>query len=150
MINIYMDSRPEVLEELYISGLFEDNFLEADPRSTKSVFELNLESCYNLLAAGMMKIIVVRDEETPIGYLIYNVVPKDLFTKECVASTICLYLKPEYRGGTVFKRMLDFAESSAHMYGATVLHIGLTPTTASLERFGYHVDNIVYSKLLEV
>lgn len=150
MINFYMESTQETLEELYIAGLFEDNFLEADPRSTQSHFELNLESCYNLLAAGMMKIIVVRDGDTPVGYFIYNLVPKDLFTKECVASTICLYIKPEYRGGVVFKRMIEFAERSALMYGATVLHVGLTPTTASLERFGYHVDNIVYSKLLEV
>ncbi|WP_033928829.1 GNAT family N-acetyltransferase, partial [Vibrio cholerae] len=149
MINIYMDSTPETLEQLYIAGLFEENFIEADPRSTKSNFELNLESCYNLLAADMMKIIVVKDEDTPVGYVIYTIVPQDLFTKECVASTVCLYLKPKYRGGTVFKRMIEFAETSAHMYGATVLHIGLTPTTASLERFGYHVDNIVYSKLLE-
>lgn len=150
MIEIAMESSKEVLEELYIVGLFEENFLEVDPRSTKSNFELNLESCYNLLDAGMMKMIVVRDNGTPVGYFIYYLVPQDLFTKECVATSICIYLKPKYRGGTISKRMIDFAEKIASKQGATVLHIGLTPTTPSLERFGYHVDNVVYSKLLEV
>lgn len=149
MINISLESDYRTLEELYIAGLFEENFLEVDPRSTKYDFELNLESCYNLLDAGMMHIVVVRDEDKPVGYLVYSLVPQDLFTKQSVASTICLYLKPQYRGGVTFKRMLDFTEQAAKWQGATALHVGLTPDAVNLERFGYHKDNIVFSKCLE-
>lgn len=150
MISITMENEVSTLEELYIAGLFEENFLEADPRSLKYSFELNLESCYNLLEAEMMKIIVIRDDTRPVGYFIYNIVPKDLFTKDCVASSICLYIKPEYRGGLLLTKVIQFAEKVAQEQGASVLHIALTPNTSSLERLGYNVDNIVYSKILGV
>lgn len=150
IVSFTLDTSKEVLEEIYIKGLFEDNFIEADPRSTNTVFELNLESCYNLLDANLMKIVVARDEYGEIqGYVIYTLMPQDLFARKPVASTICLYVTPEYRGGTTFSRMLKFAEKSAKMLGATCFHVALTPNTSSLERVGYHVDNIVYSKLLE-
>ncbi len=148
---ITMENYHKTLEELYIEGLFEDNFLEADPRSASSSFTLNLESCYNLLDAGMMKIIVARDEDgKPVGYLIYTIVPQDLFTMQTVASTMCVYIKPEYRGGMLFKEIIKFAENTARLLGAVVFHVGLTPNSVNLERFGYHKDNIVFSKILEV
>lgn len=149
-MNITMENTYTALEELYIEGLFEDNFLEADPRSLSSDFTLNLESCYHLLDAEMMKIIIARDEGKPVGYLIYTLVPKDLFTMQTVASTMCVYIKPEYRGGMLFKNIIKFAENTARMYGSAVFHIGLTPNSVNLERFGYHTDNVVFSKILEV
>lgn len=147
---ITMENTYETLEELYVEGLFEENFLEADPRSLSSHFTLNLASCYNLLDANMMKIIVARDEGKPVGYLIYNLVPQDLFTMQTVASTMCVYIKMEYRGGLLFNKLIKFAEESARLEGACVFHIGLTPNSVNLERFGYHTDNIVFSKTLEV
>lgn len=149
-MNITLSSNKETLEELYIAGLFEQNYLEVDPRSLETPFELNLESCYNLLDAGMMQIVVARDENTPVGYFIYTIVPSDLFSKKCVASTICLYIKQEYRGGTLFNRLLRYAEETAKKQGATVMHVALTTSSVSLRRLGYRVDNIVYSKMLEV
>jgi hypothetical protein len=62
---------------------------------------------------------------------------------------MCVYIKPEYRGGMLFKKLLDKAESTAKEQGAVVLHIGLVPNSVNLERFGYHTDNIVFSKILE-
>ena len=150
MINVTVDNSYKAIEDLYIAGLFEDNFKEADPRASFEDFEVNLESSFHLLDAGMLGIVVAKDEDELVGYLIYTIVPKDLFTKSTVASTICVYVKPEYRGGTAFKRILDCAENSAKERGAKVLHVGLTPNSVNLERFGYHTDNVVYSKRLEV
>lgn len=148
-ITYTLENEASTIEELYIAGLFDADYVEADPRATHMDFQLNLEAVYNLLDSGMMQVLVVRDKGEPVGFHVFTVAPQDLFTSQCVASSVCVYVLPKYRGGRVFLNLVKKSEQRAKELGAKHLYVSMAPDAVNMTRLGYHVDNVVFSKSLE-
>lgn len=148
MITYAIENKMSTIEEIDSLGMFEQNFMEVDPRGLSSSFDMNWEFVNQLLYLDLLKIAVARNEyDRPIGYLIMTVAPKDLFCKEKVATTLCTYIDPSHRKGVVFSKLVKTMEEHLISLGVQHYSIGVMPEL-ELSNHGYHLDNKVYSKPL--
>jgi L-amino acid N-acyltransferase YncA len=113
--------------------------------------EPNWDQYLALEAAGLSKVITVRDDTNLIGYMIFFVQPH-LHYKSCLtAFEDIYYLKKDYRKGRTGIKMFQYAEEYLKSLGvnrimsSTKLHMD---NSKLLEYLGYSFFEKLYSKLI--
>lgn len=105
-----------------------------------------------LEAAGVLKTVVVCQEDRPVGYAQYFVSPHLHYQSSVWAISDTFYIAPEHRSVFTAIGLFSFVEKCAKEDGASFLH---TTTEASmpgagkvLERLGHVLAEIAYVKAL--
>lgn len=117
--------------------------------------EYNKERCWAILEATQTNpnLFIAFDAEFK-GFIIIQL-STHYFSGELWAADLAFYIKPEYRNGTLSKRLLDSAEKWAKEKGATELTIyhntGINTDKAQgfFNRVGYNTAGYIFTKDLK-
>lgn len=148
MYKIRVENTREALNEC--AELGKDYYNEVEYHTEKFNYDLSFDAIQNMVDAGLLQIVTVRDElDILVGFSAMFVVP-EFTNKLTVAKTLFLYLRPYARGGRLFLRMIDFLEELASDKGAKIMMVGFKKGKGDnlVERLGYrHEESIFYKKL---
>lgn len=116
MITYTTTTVQECFEE--IQKLFENHYEEL---SVTKQYKLNPDYDVYLQNSGRIRVILCKDDEAIIGYIVFFVAPH-LHYKDCLmAIEDIYYLKPEYRKGTVGIKMFKYAEKHLKSLGINLI-----------------------------
>lgn len=116
MITYTTTTVQECFEE--IQKLFENHYEEL---SVTKQYKLNPDYEVYLQNSGRIRVILCKDDDAIIGYIVFFVAPH-LHYKDCLmAIEDIYYLKPEYRKGTVGIKMFKYAEKHLKSLGINLV-----------------------------
>lgn len=102
--------------------------------------------------AGVIRFFTVRHQGRLVGYQVF-IVSEHLHSRDMVQATQdILYLKPEHRRGLVGYRFLKWCMNQLKEDGIAVVHQVISARNdfgKILERMGYQLEDMTYSKLLQ-
>jgi len=101
----------------------------------------NYEHYKKLEELGLAYSLIALNEEELMGYVIFFITPHHHHSNTLWAYSDILYVTPEYRGGTVCKRLLSHAEEKLREKGVDVIIVGMKDKKrfdALLEKIGYN------------
>jgi len=110
-----------------------------------------LESLERLDRLGWIQLAVAQDE--PVGYMLLVVSPR-LWHEGLDVVSAGMFIIPEFRGGTIFARMVEAAEAGARAAGADGIDIGTSSgvnfqaVAGVLERTGFPQVGTNHRKIL--
>ena len=116
MITYTTTTVQECFEE--IQKLFENHYKEL---SVTKQYKLNPDYDVYLQNAGRIRVVLCKDNNLIIGYIVFFVAPH-LHYKDCLMAVEDIYyLKPEYRKGTVGIKMFKYAEKYLKSLGINLI-----------------------------
>jgi len=128
--------------------LMEQHYREI-PQSRDVPFNPHKELYMNSASCGTLRVITARDNGTLIGYASFVVMPHP-HTQVPQAVSDALYVVPSRRG-VVGVRLIDWCEQQLAREGVGALYVGAsaaTPLGSMLERMGYEMVDVVYTRRL--
>ena len=108
MYNFYVeeDSSREVLEEAL--SLAEAHYYEVEEKSSSVPFTLDTNLLYEYVKLGLLYVVVARTYEGEMVGYFANLITPDPITSKPAGKEFGIYVKPEWRKGSVMKEMLDW------------------------------------------
>ena len=112
-------------------------------------WNLDLDMFKLISDAGLIHLVVAREEDNIIGYFC-NLVNLDLFTKVYQAKELAIFVHPDYRKSGIFKQMLDVMEDLLICNGVRMQFLSFQKghNEGLPLKFGYRETEIVYEKIL--
>jgi hypothetical protein len=114
-------------------------------------FDIDFDFYGRLQEAGLLWGLAAYDGDTPVGYCTFMVFPHAWQKGLRVGNHDAMYIKPEYRCGTLCWKLIRMAEKIAHEHGASYFmwHTrAATPFADMLYRRGYHrAEEVVYKRI---
>lgn len=111
---------------------------------------LKLELYENYEKAGMYFQYIARDEGKIAGYSGIYLSPS-MHSQKLIATEDIIFLKPQYRGGTLAKRFLKYVENDMKSRGAVSMSFTMKPNSSGsrlIEHCGYKIEMVVLEKRL--
>ncbi|MNZ38263.1 hypothetical protein D3C78_557350 [compost metagenome] len=127
------------------------HYNEVEAKSEKIPFNINWKVLESLSQAGMLSLIVAREEGEVVGYFA-SLVTEDFMTSQTTGKELAIYVSPEHRGGRLFYRLLQASERALVERGVTTQYITFKAghhVTLPL-RCGFEHTETTYQKILGV
>lgn len=145
--------RPEKLSSVkdQVCELLEEHYQELTLHKNIVALDVDWDRYFKLEKAGMLHVIVARDEGIPIGYAVFFTHMHMHYKRVYFASNDVLYLRKEYRNySTIGLRLIKESEDYMRKLGVEKItwHIkDSNDWSAILLRKGYCLEETVYSKV---
>lgn len=148
MYNIKEESTLEVFHECLELG--KSHYNEVESKSSNIPYNVDYELAETLVKLGLVVIVTARSGDTLVGYFV-SLVSKDFFTSRKEAKELGIYVAPEYRGSSVFYRMMKYTEKLIASKGIKSLYIMFKEghDKGLAQKLGYEKTETVYQKFLE-
>lgn len=148
MYKIEEESTFEVFMECLKMG--EAHYNEVESKSSKIPYNVDYQLAETLIDLGLVVIMTARSEGSLVGYFV-SLISKDFFTSRKEAKELGIYIAPDYRGTSLFFKLMKKTEKTLEDKGVKSIYImfkeghdkGLGP------RLGYEKTETVYQKILE-
>lgn len=116
-------------------------FLTEGPYGDVQPDAIRLEQlALRLIGSADADIIVATWRERPIGMLALHVFEHPMMNRR-VASELCWWIEPEYRGGSVSLRLIEHAQTWAKVHGAESMEM-----VAATDQVGVVYERLGYAK----
>lgn len=127
------------------------HFNEVESKKDKIPYNVDKAMAKALFEADLLHIVTARDEGKLVGYFLSLVSP-DLLTSELSAKEIGIFLHPDYRGSTLFIRMVKHTEKTLASLGIRQMLIMFKEghNDQLPEKIGFEKTETVYQKILEI
>lgn len=111
---------------------------------------LDLNHAYALINAGIARAYVSVYQDKIIGYTFY-VLSRDFFNADTLrAECLAIYVKPEFRGTSIAKKLMAFAENALATVDKVTELVITTGNQKKFEKFygrmGYSIKNVQMTK----
>lgn len=100
---------------------------------------------------GMLHLVTMRHEGRLVGYILSMVMPHLHYADSLTSFPDVLYVKPQWRNGWSFMRMLKFNETSLKARGVERIYLGVKlwrDFGPLLERMDYKPIERIYTKII--
>lgn len=127
------------------------HYYEVEEKADKVPFNLDINLIYEYMKLNLLYLIVARDGEEMVGYFA-NMISPDPITSLPIGKEFGIYVKPAYRKGSVFSRMLELVEEGGQARGAysQLLMFKEGHDVGLAQKCGYDPTERVYQKVFEV
>lgn len=148
MYDIKEESTLETFYECLKIG--ESHYNEVESKSVDIPYNVDYELAETLINLGLVVIMTARFEGQLVGYFV-SLVSKDFFTSRLEAKELGIYVKPEFRGTSVFYRLVKATEHLIKSKGIKSLYIMFKEghDKGLAQKLGYEKTETVYQKILE-
>lgn len=145
--DIKEESTIEVAKELF--PLLTSHYNEVEDKSSVVGFNVNWDLLQSFFDAGIMCVIVARDEGKVVGYFA-NMIVEDFMTSTLVAREMGLYIDPNYRHTRLFLKLMNYTTKTLKERGCKVQHITFKAghNTDLPLRCGFEHTETTYQKVL--
>jgi ribosomal protein S18 acetylase RimI-like enzyme len=119
----------------------QDHDEEVNPFYGQRVIDPNHGQYLALEQSGLLHCMIARDRRELVGYYVSTIAPHINYRDHVVGSMVTMYVKPEYRGGTVAYRMIKKAledmKNSGRVDSFAVYMPNHAPFRELLEKLGF-------------
>jgi hypothetical protein len=149
MYSIKEESTLEVFHECLKLG--EAHYNEVEGKAPRIPYNVDYELAKTLIELGLVVIVTARSGGQLVGYFV-NLISKDFFTSRKEAKELGIYVKPEFRGSSVFYRMTKATEKIIADKGVVSMYIMFKEghDKGLAQKLGYEKTETVYQKFLEI
>lgn len=149
MYKIQEENSIEVMEECLSMG--REYYNEVESKSEVLPYNINPQPLEQLINAGMLWVITVRNEDGELLGFSSLLVTEDFLNQEYGAKEFCLYIKPEHRGGRAYIKLMRFIEDLCRLREIRTVVIGfkIGHNEQLAEKMGYEHTESIYQKILE-
>lgn len=108
-------------------------------------FDLDVEMYLASEEAGKTKMYTAHVGKRLVGYSVYHIRPHAHARKNICAVMDCIYVDPSYRGQSIGKYLISFADAHLQDIGCHYVFnsMSVANKTDSLKAIGYrHIDNL--------
>lgn len=145
------DVKQETSYEAFVEciRLGEAHYEEVEMDKTDIPFNIDWDLVKLYHDAGIITFVTTRVDGDLVGYF-GSIISKDLYTSTLSAAELGIYLKPEYRKGTAFIKMLKLIEQILTDKGVkkNLIMFKCGHNENLGERLGYQRTEITYQKFL--
>ena len=148
-----MRYRQEFLDDVRgeVEALIQDHYDEVYPVRDVFDWDMDWDSYEKLEEHGLLRIFTARDDGKLVGYIWILITPNLHSKGSVLACDDGLFVAKDYRGKSVAKDLIQFAEMCLKEDGLKVFHIvGTTekPIDALMQRMGYTAIETKFQKVL--
>lgn len=132
--------------------LAEAHYYEVEDKSSQVAFNLDLNLLHGYMQMGLFFLVVARTEEGDVAGYFANLVSPDPITSRPISREFGIYVKPEYRGSEVFKKMMEKVEegAKARQCYSQILAFKEGHDVGIAQKIGYSPTEQLYQKVFEV
>lgn len=149
MFSVQEENSKESLLECIEMGA-KAQYNEIIKKKDKVKLSLDIPTMVKVLEAGLIKLVVARDDAGKCIAYFCNLIDIDWLTSKKSGKEIAIFVAPEYRKSGVFSEMLKLQESICLKLGVTnqTLEFQLNHNDKLPLSHGYEPTGIVYEKCL--